>query len=73
MWEIEVLDALQNIHTPWLDKIMVAITSLGNAGILCIVLAAVLLVLTRWVKFTKNLHPILFILASAAVGVVFGF
>lgn len=32
MWEIEVLDALQNIHTPWLDKIMVAITSLGNAG-----------------------------------------
>ena len=38
-----------------------------------IALAAVLLVLTRWVKFTKNLHPILFILASAAVGVVFGF
>ena len=38
-----------------------------------ITLAAVLLVLTRWVKFTKNLHPILFILASAAVGVVFGF
>ena len=34
MWEIEILDALQNIHTPWLDKIMVAITSLGNAGIL---------------------------------------
>jgi len=42
MWEIEVLDALQNIHTPWLDKLMVAITSLGNAGILWIVLAAVL-------------------------------
>ena len=38
-----------------------------------IALAAVLLVLTHWVKFTKNLHPILFILASAAVGVVFGF
>ena len=41
MWEIEVLDALQNIHTPWLDKLMVAITSLGNAGILWIVLAVV--------------------------------
>ena len=41
--------------------------------IVLLVLAAVLLVLTRWVKFTKNLHPILFILASAAVGVVFGF
>ena len=46
-WEIEVLDALQNIHTPWLDKIMVAITSLGNAGILWIVLAAVLLIIPK--------------------------
>lgn len=47
MWEIEILDALQNIHTPWLDKIMVAITSLGNAGILWIVMAAVLLIIPR--------------------------
>lgn len=47
MWEIEVLDALQNIHTPWLDKIMVEITSLGNAGILWIVMAAVLLIIPR--------------------------
>ena len=46
-WEIEVLDALQNIHTPWLDKLMVAITSLGNAGILWIVMAAVLLIIPR--------------------------
>lgn len=38
-----------------------------------ILLAAVLLVLTRWFKPTKKLHPILFILASAIVGVVFGF
>ena len=36
-------------------------------------LAAVLLVLTRWVKQTKKLHPILFILFSAVVGVAFGF
>ena len=36
-----------------------------------ILLAAVLLVLTRWVKPTKKLHPILFILASAVAGVVF--
>ena len=35
--------------------------------------AAVLLVLTRWCKPTKGLHPILFILASAVVGVVFSF
>ena len=38
-----------------------------------ILLAAVLLVLTRWVKKTKGLHPILFILFSAVVGVVFSF
>ena len=38
-----------------------------------IALAAVLLVLTRWVKKTKKLHPIVFILGSALVGVVFSF
>ena len=37
------------------------------------ILGAVVLVLTRWVKPTKNLHPIVFILASAAVGVAFRF
>ena len=46
-WEIDILNSLQNIHTPWLDKIMVAITSLGNAGILWIVMAAVLLIVPK--------------------------
>ncbi len=36
-------------------------------------LAAVLIVLTRYVKQTKKLHPILFIAFSAVVGVVFRF
>ena len=36
-------------------------------------LAAVLLVLTNWVKPTKKLPPIVFIALSAAVGVPFGF
>ena len=40
---------------------------------LWITLAAVLLVLTNWVKFTKKWHPIVFIGLSAAVGVVFRF
>ena len=40
---------------------------------LWITLAAVLLALTNWVKPTKNLHPIVFIAASAVVGVVFRF
>lgn len=38
-----------------------------------IILAAALVVLTRYVKQTKKLHPIFFILGSAAVGVLFSF
>jgi len=38
-----------------------------------ILLAAVLLVLTRAVRKTKGLHPIVFILCSAAAGVLFSF
>lgn len=36
-------------------------------------LAALLVVLTRFIKQTKKLHPIFFILGSAAVGVLFSF
>lgn len=50
----------------------------GSAIVDCIqwkgiVLFAILLVLTRWCKPTKKLHPIFFILGSAVVGIVFGF
>jgi len=38
-----------------------------------VVLAAVLIVLTRFVKQTKKLHPIVFIAFSAVVGIVFKF
>ena len=38
-----------------------------------VVLAAVLLALTRWVKWTKKLHPIVFIAASAVVGILLKF
>lgn len=38
-----------------------------------IALAAVLLALTRWVKPTKNLHPIFFIGLSALVGIILKF
>ena len=38
-----------------------------------LLLAAAVLVLTNFVKPTKKLHPIVFILASAVVGAVFGF
>ncbi len=38
-----------------------------------LLLAAVVLALTRWVPQTKKLHPIWMILLSAIVGIVFGF
>lgn len=38
-----------------------------------LLLAAAVLVLTNFVKPTKKLHPIVFILASAVAGAVFGF
>jgi chromate transporter len=50
--------------------------SLGEGSLLNwqgLVLAAVLLVLTNWVKKVKDLHPIVFIGLSAVVGVVFRF
>ena len=47
------------------------LTDLFNVKAL--ILTAVLLVLTRAVKATKKLHPVVFILASAVVGVVFSF
>lgn len=38
-----------------------------------LLLAALLLVLTRWVKPLKKLHPVVFILGSALIGVIFQF
>ena len=45
--EIQILDWLQKLHTPVLDKIMCLITRLGDAGILWILLAAVLLLIPK--------------------------
>lgn len=45
--ELRFLDFLQTIHTPLLDKILAFITSLGNAGIIWIALAVVLLILPK--------------------------
>ena len=39
----------------------------------CILLAAILLVCTRWVPKIKSMHPIILILASAVIGAVFRF
>ena len=36
-FEFQILDKLQTIHTPLLDRFMVAITKLGDAGIVWII------------------------------------
>ncbi len=45
--ELKILDWLQTIHTPIGDTFMCFITSLGNAGIIWIVLAAILLAIPK--------------------------
>ncbi len=58
----------------FLDKAKLAEDGiLGGVRWEAVLLAALLLVLTQWVKPTKKLHPILFIAFSAVVGIVFRF
>lgn len=45
--ELSILDWFQTLHTPFLDKIMVFITRLGDAGIIWIVLSIVLLLIPK--------------------------
>ena len=46
-FELEILNQLQKLHTPVLDKIMVFITNLGSAGIIWIILTIVCLIIPR--------------------------
>lgn len=45
--ELNILDWIQTLRTPFLDKIMVFITRLGDAGIIWIVLSIVLLLIPK--------------------------
>lgn len=49
-WEFSILDALQNLHTPLFDRIMVFVTSLGNAGWFWIVLGLGLMISKKYRK-----------------------
>lgn len=74
-----VLEVLTSVESASVEGSLVKRFHLGAggaAGLLNwrgLLLAAVLLALTNWVKPTKKLHPIVFIALSAAVGVAFGF
>lgn len=45
--ELKILDLIQGIRTPLSDAVMCLITKLGNAGMLWIVLAAILLLIPK--------------------------
>lgn len=47
-WEFEWLYALQEIHNPILDKLMVFVSALGNSGIFWIVAGVILLITKRY-------------------------
>ena len=46
-FEFQILDKLQTIHTPLLDRFMVSITKLGDAGIVWIILTVILLLIPK--------------------------
>ncbi len=56
-----------------LDALKAGIGPGGFVQWKAVILAALLLILTRGVKRLKNLHPIVFIAASALIGIVFSF
>lgn len=70
---LEVLTYVQVVspETGLLNSFQLTGTQLLNpAGL---ILAVILLILTNWVKRVKDWHPIVFILFSAVVGIVFHF
>ena len=70
---LEVLTCIRVVSTD--GQLVNAVTSTGGSllNLRGLILVAVLLVLTNWVKPVKDWHPIVFILLSAVVGIVFGF
>lgn len=75
---LEVLTAVRRV-TPGAGEGIVNSFVTGASGLMDLfnwpglLLAAVLLTLTNWVKPTKSLHPIVFIGLAAVVGIVFRF
>ena len=68
-----VLQVFAGISSSSGDSIFTKYSGGGAISIKAVILAAVIFVLSRYVKQTKNLHPIVFIAISAVAGVVFKF
>lgn len=54
-WEFSILYALQEIHTPILDKVMLFITSLGDKGILWLTIGVICLFFKKYRKMGLQL------------------
>ena len=68
-----VLQVFAGISSSSGNSIFTKYSGGGAISIKAVILAAVIFVLSRYVKQTKNLHPIVFIAISAVAGVVFRF
>lgn len=49
-FELNILDWFQSLHTPGLDKFMISVTKLGNAGIFWIILTLIFLIIPKMRK-----------------------
>ena len=47
-WEFDILYAIQSIRTPFLDKLMAFLSTIGNAGVLWIVIGVVLCISKKY-------------------------
>lgn len=65
-WEFELLYFFQSLHVPWLDRLMVFVTSLSNHGEVWLALAAVCLCFSK----TRRLGTAMFL--SIALGYITG-
>ncbi|PPK80229.1 undecaprenyl-diphosphatase [Lacrimispora xylanisolvens] len=64
--EFAFLYALQSLHNPWLDQVMVRITSLGDHGFIWILIGVVLFCIPKTRKMGIG------VLLSLGVGLLFG-
>lgn len=65
-FEFAILDYLQTLHQPFLDKVMVFISSLGNAGIIWIVLALAFICVKKYRRFGVTM------LLALLIGLIIG-
>ena len=65
-WEFSILYALQDIHNPTLDKVMLFITSLGDKGLFWIAIGVICLCMKKHRKM--GLQLLLSMLATLIIG-----